>query len=188
MSDEQGSNRPEEDAARLGLVVVGEAAALHSGDESALDASEENIRETVEDLVDEPLTPRQEEVVQRLASAGGTLTAGLSGALAAQTGRSVDDVLEGAARSIVWQERMAADRDRHDAELAEGLPEQHDADGHDADPRSARQHEREPEQRRVSDDQRQRSGEDTRRDTEDTADERRRPGSDDRHHPRSDDR
>lgn len=164
MTDEHESHRPEEDAARLGLVVVGEAAALHSGDESALDASEENIRETVDGMVDQPLTDRQEEVVQRLASAGGTLTAGLSGALAAQTGRSVDDVLEGAARSIVWQERMAADRDRQDAELAEGLPEQHETE----------------EPRRASDDHRQRSSEDTRRDTEDTADERRRPRPDDR--------
>ncbi|MGU3411702.1 hypothetical protein ACLBWP_16500 [Microbacterium sp. M1A1_1b] len=163
MTDEHGSTRPEEDAARLGLVVVGEAAALQSGDEAALDASEENIRETVDGMVDQPLTPRQEEVVQRLASAGGTLTAGLSGALAAQTGRSVDDVLEGAARSIVWQERMAAEHDRRAAELDDGLPEQHEDD-----------------QRRTSGDQRQRSGEDTRRDTEESADERRRPGSDER--------
>jgi hypothetical protein len=112
MTDENAHHRPEEDAARLGLVVVGEAAALQSGDEAALDASIENIRETIEDMIDEPLTERQEEVVERLASAGGTLTAGLSGALAAQTGRPVDDVLEGAARSIIWQERLSADRDR----------------------------------------------------------------------------
>ncbi len=151
MTDENARHRPEEDAARLGLVVVGEAAALQSGDEAALDASIENIRETIDDLIDEPLTPRQEEVVERLASAGGTLTAGLSGALAAQTGRPVDDVLEGAARSIIWQERLSADRDRAAAE---------DADG-------TEQHEAEPEQRRMSDDQRQRSGEDTRRDAGD---------------------
>jgi hypothetical protein len=103
--------RPEDDAARLGLVVVGEAAALQSGDEAALDASEQNIRDTIDELVDEPLTPRQEEVVERLASAGGTLTAGLSGALAAQSGRSVDDVLSGAARSVVWQQRLADERE-----------------------------------------------------------------------------
>lgn len=77
MTDEHRTPRPEDDAARLGLVVVGEAAALQSGDEAALDASEQNIRETIDELVDEPLTPRQEEVVERLASAGGTLTAGL---------------------------------------------------------------------------------------------------------------
>ncbi|WP_139196075.1 hypothetical protein [Curtobacterium sp. MCBA15_009] len=111
MTDEQSTPRPEDDAARLGLVVVGEAAALHSGDEAALDASEQNIRDTVDELVDEPLTERQEEVLERLAAAGGTLTAGLSGALAAQTGRSVDDVLEGAARSVVWQQRLANERD-----------------------------------------------------------------------------
>ncbi|WIE64467.1 hypothetical protein DEI99_014725 [Curtobacterium sp. MCLR17_036] len=115
MTDEQSTPRPEDDAARLGLVVVGEAAALHSGDEAALDASEQNIRDTVDELVDEPLTQRQEEVLERLAAAGGTLTAGLSGALAAQTGRSVDDVLEGAARSVVWQQRLANERDGADA-------------------------------------------------------------------------
>lgn len=107
MTDEHDSPRPEDDAARLGLVVVGEAAALHSGDDAALDASEQNITDTIDDLVDEPLTDRQEQVVQRLASAGGTLTAGLSGALAARSGRSVDDVLEGAARSVLWQQRLA---------------------------------------------------------------------------------
>jgi hypothetical protein len=108
---------PRTDAARLGLVVVGEAAALSSGDEGALDASEQNIRDTVDELIDEPLTPRQEEVVERLASAGGSLTAGLSGALAAQTGRTPEDVLSGAATSIVWQERLAAgDDDRGDGD------------------------------------------------------------------------
>ncbi len=107
MTDANEHPRPEDDAARLGLVVVGEAAALHAGDDGALDASEENIRETIDSMVDEPLTDRQEQVVERLASAGGTLTAGLSGALAAKTGSSVDDVLEGAARSVVWQQRLA---------------------------------------------------------------------------------
>ncbi|WIB26102.1 MULTISPECIES: hypothetical protein [unclassified Curtobacterium] len=111
MTDENDIRRPEQDAARLGLVVVGEAAALQSGDEAAMDASEANIRDAVDELVDVPLTPRQEEVVERLAQAGGTLTAGLSGALAARTGSSVDDVLEGAARSILWQERLADDRE-----------------------------------------------------------------------------
>ncbi|GAA1493625.1 hypothetical protein [Curtobacterium herbarum] len=109
MTDENDTRRPEQDAARLGLVVVGEASALQSGDEEALNASEANIRDAVDELVDEPLTPRQEEVVARLAQAGGTLTAGLSGALAAQTGHPVEDVLEGAARSIVWQERLASE-------------------------------------------------------------------------------
>jgi hypothetical protein len=110
MTDEHEGQRPEDDAARLGLVVVGEAAALHSGDEAALDASEQNIRDTIDEMIDAPLTERQEQVVERLASAGGTLTAGLSGALAAQTGRSVDEVLEGAARSVVWQQRLADQR------------------------------------------------------------------------------
>ncbi|WP_144711311.1 hypothetical protein [Curtobacterium pusillum] len=120
MTDEHDSPRPEDDAARLGLVVVGEAAALHSGDDAALDASEQNIRDTIDEMIDEPLTERQEQVVERLAAAGGTLTAGLSGALAAQTGKSVDDVLEGAARSVVWQQRLAAERDE------QGEPGDHD--------------------------------------------------------------
>ena len=111
MTDEHEGQRPEDDAARLGLVVVGEAAALHSGDEAALDASEQNIRDTIDEMIDEPLTARQEQVVERLAAAGGTLTAGLSGALAAQAGRSVDDILEGAARSVVWQQRLADQRE-----------------------------------------------------------------------------
>jgi len=141
MTDEHDSMRPEDDAARLGLVVVGEAAALHSGDEAALEASEANIRDTVDELVDEPLTPRQEEVVERLAAAGGTLTAGLSGALAARSGNSVDDVLEGAARSVVWQQRLASetDHDAHqhdggDRESASGLQRDgRDDDGRDGD-------------------------------------------------------
>ncbi|MBT1676215.1 hypothetical protein [Curtobacterium aurantiacum] len=130
MTDEHRTPRPEDDAARLGLVVVGEAAALQSGDEAALDASEQNIRDTIDELVDEPLTPRQEEVVERLASAGGTLTAGLSGALAAQSGRSVDDVLEGAARSVLWQQRLADERE--DA----GSQEREDAGAQQRDPRN----------------------------------------------------
>jgi hypothetical protein len=129
MTDEHGSTpRPEDDAARLGLVVVGEAAALHSGDEAALDASEQNIRDTIDEMIDEPLTDRQEEVVERLAAAGGTLTAGLSGALAAQSGRSVDDILEGAARSVVWQQRLSQQRDdaEHDARHQHDAGHQHD--------------------------------------------------------------
>jgi hypothetical protein len=128
MTDEHDSStRPEDDAARLGLVVVGEAAALHSGDDAALDASEQNIREVIDEMIDEPLTPRQEEVVERLASAGGTLTAGLSGALAAQSGRSVDQILEGAARSVVWQQRLAGQRD--DAARDDAAGEREDAGG-----------------------------------------------------------
>jgi len=134
MTDEHEGPRPEDDAARLGLVVVGEAAALHSGDEAALDASEQNIRDTVDEMVDEPLTERQEQVVERLASAGGTLTAGLSGALAAQTGRSVDDVLEGAARSVVWQQRLANQRDDERA-ADRGRGEREDAGGQQRDRR-----------------------------------------------------
>ncbi len=105
---------------------------MHSGDDAALDASEQNIRDTVDELVDEPLTERQEEVLERLAAAGGTLTAGLSGALAAQTGRSVDDVLEGAARSVVWQQRLANERDDASGD-AEPVVDREDAGGQQRD-------------------------------------------------------
>lgn len=123
--DDQTGGDPRHDAARLGLVVVGEANALLAGDEEALDASTENIHETVDELVDEPLTPRQEEVVERLAAAGGSLTAGLAGALAARTDHGPEDVLEGAARSLVWQDRFAtegvdADRERDDHRDGQG--------------------------------------------------------------------
>ena len=133
MTDENDTRRPEQDAARLGLVVVGEAAALQSGDETALEASEANIRDAVDELVDVPLTPRQEEVVERLAQAGGTLTAGLSGALAAQTGHPVEHVLEGAARSILWQERLAERQDagHEDAGRQDASHPDLDGDGHE---------------------------------------------------------
>lgn len=142
MTDEHDSSpRPEDDAARLGLVVVGEAAALHSGDEAALDASEHNIRDTIDELIDEPLTERQEQVVERLAAAGGTLTAGLSGALAAQTGHSVDDVLEGAARSVVWQQRLSQQQDAS-AEFASQEGEREDAGGQQREDAGGQQRER----------------------------------------------
>jgi len=155
MTDENERPRPEDDAARLGLVVVGEAAALHAGDDAALDASEENIRETVDSMVDEPLTPRQEEVVERLAAAGGTLTAGLSGALAAKTGGSVEGVLEGAARSVVWQQRLAAERDDagsgEDARPSQdGTPAQHEDAGRHQD--AGRREDAGGQQRRRDDD------------------------------------
>jgi hypothetical protein len=123
---------PRHDAARLGLVVIGEAAALQSGDEEALDASEQNIRETVDELVDEPLTDRQEEVVERLASAGGSIAAGLSGALAIETGREPGEVLEGAARSFVWQDRFLDEPDDQDEARGHAeARERDDARGHD---------------------------------------------------------
>jgi hypothetical protein len=151
MTDENERPRPEDDAARLGLVVVGEAAALHAGDDASLDASEENIRETVDSMVDEPLTPRQEEVVERLASAGGTLTAGLSGALAAKTGGNVEDVLEGAARSVVWQQRLAAERD-----ALQGQPQESPDDGPRDDTRSDVREDAGTQQRHHDDDGRDR--------------------------------
>ncbi|WIB64001.1 hypothetical protein [Curtobacterium sp. MCBD17_040] len=99
--------RIQDDAARLGLAMVGEATAMTTGDEDAFRASEENLREVVAELVDEPLTPRQEQVVETLGAMGGSLTAGLGSALAQEQDREPTEVLGGAAASIVWQQRLA---------------------------------------------------------------------------------
>ncbi|WP_066516316.1 hypothetical protein [Curtobacterium ammoniigenes] len=114
----------EQDAVDLGLALVGEASALHSGDMEAVVASEDNLREVVDELVDEPLTERQEEVVETLAASGASLTAGLAGAVSIEQQRPVGDVLRGASRSIVMQHRKdgepaAGERDR-DADQRRG--------------------------------------------------------------------
>ena len=95
------TNQPEDEATQLGLAVVAEAAALHAGDTESLISAEDNLHDTVDALIDEPLTDRQERVVESLAATGGALAAGLSGALAAEQGRPVDDILQKAATSIV---------------------------------------------------------------------------------------
>jgi hypothetical protein len=103
----QGST-PQDDAARLGLAMVGEATAMTVGDEEAFRVSEENLRDVVDELIDEPLTPRQEEVVETIGAMGASLTAGLSSALAHAQDRDPSEVLGGAAASIVWQQHIAA--------------------------------------------------------------------------------
>lgn len=107
-ADDERQTRVQDDAARLGLAMVGEATAMTTGDEDAFRASEDNLREVVDELVDEPLTPRQEEVVETLGAMGGSLTAGLGSALAHEQEREPAEVLRGAAASIVWQQRLAA--------------------------------------------------------------------------------
>lgn len=106
-----------DDAARLGLAVVGEASALHDGGVDSLVAAEENLRDTVDELIDEPLTDRQEQVVEALAVSSASLTAGLAGAVAVEQDRAVGEVLEGAARSILMQQRAheQAEHRRDDA-------------------------------------------------------------------------
>ncbi len=53
MTEEHAHHRPEDDAARLGLVVVGEPP--HCTRETTHHSTRsENIRDTVDDLVDEP--------------------------------------------------------------------------------------------------------------------------------------
>ncbi|MGA1811415.1 MULTISPECIES: hypothetical protein [unclassified Frondihabitans] len=91
---------PNSDLTQAGLVVIAEATALHDDDPVVIDAARENLLDTVDELVDEPLTPRQEEVVEAISIAAGTLTAGLSGALASVREKPVADVLTGAAATL----------------------------------------------------------------------------------------
>lgn len=115
-NDEQHERDIEQDAVELGLALVGEASALHAGDTEAVVASEENLRDVVDGLIDEPLTERQEEVVETLAASGAALTAGLAGAVAIDQQRPVSAVLSGAARSVVMQHRNDGARDQRHAD------------------------------------------------------------------------
>ncbi|MFZ7086521.1 hypothetical protein [Curtobacterium sp. RRHDQ10] len=116
--DDAHLRRVQDEAARLGLAVIGEATAMSSGDASMVEASEANLREAVDTLVDQPLTERQSEVFETLGAMGGSITAGLGSALAHEQGRAPEDVLSGAAASIVWSQRLASGEltDRHDDE------------------------------------------------------------------------
>jgi hypothetical protein len=103
---ETPASDPVADASALGLAVVGGATAVHTGDTDAVVAAEDNLRDAVDELVDEPLTDRQQEVVEALASASSGLTAGLAGEVAVDQDRPVSSVLQGAARSILMQQRL----------------------------------------------------------------------------------
>lgn len=100
---------PDSAASELGLAVNAEASAALSQDPALVDAAEENLRDTVDSLVDEPLTDRQQDVVESLAAASGSITAGLSGALAAQQDRPVEEVLGATARVLLARQAQAED-------------------------------------------------------------------------------
>jgi hypothetical protein len=115
---------PERDAAELALAIVSQAAAITQGDDEALDASDDNLREVVAEQADDPLTEKQEAVVSTLGAAGGSLAAGLSAALAEARGIDADAVLAATARSILAH----AD----DVPLVDGVPRAED--GQDGPP------------------------------------------------------
>jgi len=133
---------PEEEAAALALAIVSQASAITQGDEEALDASEDNLRDVVSGLSDEPLTPRQEDVVATLGAAGGSLAAGLSEALAHTKGVDTSTVLGSAAEAVLAQTqpgtRFVADEEadadaRADRHAEPGRPSAaDDRDGFDA--------------------------------------------------------
>lgn len=129
MDDTTPTDRtPERDAAELALAIVSQAAAITQGDDEALDASDDNLREVVAEQADDPLTEKQEAVVSTLGAAGGSLAAGLSAALAEARGVDATVVLGATAQSILAH----AD----DVPLAEGAPRADDAsDGPTDDPR-----------------------------------------------------
>ncbi|ROS54136.1 hypothetical protein [Frigoribacterium sp. PhB24] len=94
---------PEEEAAALALAVVSQAAAITQGDPEAVEASDENLREVVAELTDQPFTARQEDVVATLGTAGGSLAAGLTAALAHEKGIDPAVILGSTSQAIVAQ-------------------------------------------------------------------------------------
>lgn len=116
-STDRPPSTPEQEAAALALAIVSQASAITQGDEEALDASEDNLREVVTGLSDAPLTPRQEDVVATLGAAGGSLAAGLSEALAHTKGVDTGVVLGSAAEAVLAQTQPDAEN-APDAESA----------------------------------------------------------------------
>jgi len=102
-TNEPTDRTPEEEAAALALAVVSQAAAITQGDPEAVEASDENLREVVAELTDQPLTPRQEDVVATLGAAGGSLAAGLTAALAHEKGVDPGIILGSTSQAIVAQ-------------------------------------------------------------------------------------
>lgn len=124
-STDRPPSTPEQEAAALALAIVSQASAITQGDEEALDASEDNLREVVTGLSDAPLTPRQEDVVATLGAAGGSLAAGLSEALAHTKGVDTGVVLGSAAEAVLAQtqpdvENAPDPESASDAETAPG--------------------------------------------------------------------
>ncbi|MET4052617.1 hypothetical protein ABID81_001987 [Frigoribacterium sp. PvP054] len=102
-TNEPAARTPEEEAAALALAVVSQAAAITQGDPEAVEASDENLREVVGELTDEPFTARQEDVVATLGTAGGSLAAGLTAALAHEKGVDPGVILGSTSQAIVAQ-------------------------------------------------------------------------------------
>lgn len=60
MAEDTNANAsPEKDSSQLGLAVIAEAAATLSGNPALVDATEEDLRDTFDELIDERLTHRQ---------------------------------------------------------------------------------------------------------------------------------
>ena len=116
---------PERDAAELALAIVSQAAAITQGDDEALDASDDNLREVVAEQADDPLTEKQEAVASTLGAAGGSLAAGLSAALAEARGVDATVVLGATAQSILAHV--------DDVPLVDGAPRADDASDGQAD-------------------------------------------------------
>ncbi|MGY3263046.1 hypothetical protein [Frigoribacterium sp. 2355] len=102
-TNEPTGRTPEDEAAALALAIVSQAAAITQGDPEAVEASDENLREVVAELTDEPLTPRQEDVMATLGTAGGSLAAGLTAALAHEKGVDPGVILGSTSQAIVAQ-------------------------------------------------------------------------------------
>jgi len=119
---------PEDEAAALALAVVSQASAITQGDVEAVEASDANLREVVSELSDRPLTPRQEDVVATLGTAGGSLAAGLSSALAHVKGVEPGDVLSSTAQAIVAQTQTPFAGEHDDMEDGSELVERAERD------------------------------------------------------------
>ncbi|NRD27688.1 hypothetical protein [Frigoribacterium sp. VKM Ac-2836] len=102
-TNEPTDRTPEDEAAALALAVVSQAAAITQGDPEAVEASDENLREVVAELTDQPFTARQEDVVATLGTAGGSLAAGLTAALAHEKGVDPAVILGSTSQAIVAQ-------------------------------------------------------------------------------------
>lgn len=114
MNAEGQPRRPEQDATELGLAVIAEATANGSFDPELESAAEENLVETVDSLVDQPLTERQTEVVASLAGVSGSITAGLTEALAAQQNRPVEEILGTTAKALLVEQESEGREDERD--------------------------------------------------------------------------
>lgn len=138
-TNEPPDRTPEGEAAALALAVVSQAAAITQGDPVAVEASDENLREVVAELTDQPFTPRQEDVIATLGAAGGSLAAGLTAALAHEKGVDPGVILGSTSQAIVAQTQSPfvnvdddladAGRERGDA----GEPRADRGDDDDAD-------------------------------------------------------